>query len=129
MHPIVAASVAAFSAQGVNHDGAAGNSGGRVEPDRAALELETPMDRMQRCAEGKLNFRKSGIEVNGGLLRVQRGVGGKENECRSGVAEESMANSRNRGGVGCHESYARKSFHPKSTISLTRTDEIGEVPA
>src|SRR5260370_7882111 len=125
MHFAVAASIAAFPAGCVNRDRAAHFSARRIESDRAALEFECSLDRVESASQLELDFCLRRVELDGNLLCPP----GRSNDKRCERCEpreiESPSDVPERRGPGCHQRHILSSFHPKSIISPTLSDESG----
>jgi len=89
-HAAVAERVAAFSAEGVDEDGAVGLAGGGIEGYFSLLDAEGSVDGVEFVVEGEVDF--AAVDVEGELcwrfvLRVQECGGSEEEE---GIANEAL---------------------------------------
>jgi hypothetical protein len=92
-HAAVAVGVAAFSAEGVDEDGAVGLAGGGIEGYFSLLDAKSSADGVEFVVEGEVDFAAVGVEGElcwRFVLRVQEHGGGDE--------EENVANLASMGG-------------------------------
>ena len=129
MHLAVAAVISALATGCVDDNCAIRLASCGIKPDRAALEFENPVNGMQNVTQRKGDFRLSRVELDDGFPGVRHGskhVSGEQNdECCQQNAHTGKPGTRSFTGF---ENYARKSFHPKSTISDAPSDESESSP-
>jgi len=128
MHFVVAAAISAFAAGCINDDRSTCFASRGIEPDCTALELENPVDGVQDITQREGDFRLHRVEPDDGFLCTHR----RGNNVRGEQSGECQQNAR-AGRPGTRrfaglEAYARKNFHPKSTISAAPRDESGDSP-
>jgi hypothetical protein len=76
VHAAVAPLVAALAASGIHYNMASNLAGRVIEMDRAAFQLETAVDGVERAAKGEVHGRVCGVELERDFLR-ERGYTGK----------------------------------------------------
>ena len=128
MHSAVAASITAFSAGCVHDDLASHFARRRVEADRAAFKFECPFNGMKCAAKLELDFRLRWVKLSGNFLGPPGGSKNKRGERCEEQWIELHSDSLGCPGHGRHRRHVLNSFHPKSIISPTLSDETGSAP-
>jgi hypothetical protein len=128
MHFAVAASISAIAARRIDNDCPACFTRRGIEPDRAALEFENSVDGMQNVPKGEGDFGLCSVKLDDGFLCPDRGgseVRGEQGNKGKKNSQTGKPGPRHITGL---EPYARKNFHPKSTISDAPMDESESSP-
>jgi hypothetical protein len=69
VHLVVASAIAAISAAGIDHDGAAGGSGRGIVVDGSALEFEAAVHRVECAFQGEFHLRFRRVQRDRRLFR------------------------------------------------------------